>query len=116
MFDLTIYLDTQRAQIEAALAERLPDGTTRPAVLHQAMRYPVLAGGKRLRPILCLAAARAVGGDAAAALPAALALELLHTYTLVHDDLPCMDNDVLRRGHPTAHVVFGEANALLAGD
>ncbi len=116
MFDLTAYLDAQRAVVEAALTARLPEGTTRPAVLHQAMRYPVLAGGKRLRPILCLAAAEAVGGDAAAAMPAALALELLHTYTLVHDDLPCMDNDTLRRGRPTAHVVFGEANALLAGD
>ena len=116
MFELAKYIDAQRVLVDAALAARLPDGATRPAVLHQAMRYPVLAGGKRLRPILCLAAAEAVGGDAASAMPAALALELLHTYTLVHDDLPCMDNDTLRRGRPTTHVVFGEANALLAGD
>jgi geranylgeranyl diphosphate synthase type II len=80
------------------------------------MRYSVFAGGKRIRPILCLASAEAVGADARQALVPALAIEVLHTYTLIHDDLPCMDNDNLRRGKPTAHVVFGEANALLAGD
>jgi geranylgeranyl diphosphate synthase type II len=98
------------------LEARLPAESTRPAALHQAMRYSVLAGGKRLRPILCLAAAEAVGGDPARALLPALALEALHTYTLIHDDLPAMDNDTLRRGKPTCHVVFGEATAILAGD
>ena len=80
------------------------------------MRYSVLAGGKRLRPILCLAAAEAVGGKEKLAIIPALATEVLHTYTLIHDDLPCMDDDDLRRGKPTSHVVFGEANAILAGD
>ncbi|MEY2617277.1 MAG: hypothetical protein RL522_279 [Pseudomonadota bacterium] len=87
-----------------------------PAGLGEAMRYAVLDGGKRLRPLLVLAAAEAVGGDAQAALRAACAVELIHAYSLVHDDMPCMDNDVLRRGKPTVHVQFGEAQALLAGD
>uniref|UniRef100_UPI0018496555 polyprenyl synthetase family protein n=1 Tax=Ramlibacter sp. TaxID=1917967 RepID=UPI0018496555 len=87
-----------------------------PAGLGEAMRYAVLDGGKRLRPMLVLAAAEAVGGDPEAALRAACAVELIHAYSLVHDDLPCMDNDVLRRGKPTVHVKFGEAGALLAGD
>jgi geranylgeranyl diphosphate synthase type II len=116
MFDLTAYLDDRRARIEAGLRLHLPAETVRPAVLHQAMRYPVMAGGKRLRPILCMAACEAAGGAPDTALIPGLAIEVLHTYTLVHDDLPCMDNDGLRRGKPTAHVVFGEANALLAGD
>ncbi|MCB1998660.1 MAG: polyprenyl synthetase family protein, partial [Rhodoferax sp.] len=87
-----------------------------PAGLGDAMRYAVLDGGKRLRPLLVLAACEAVGGNSQAALRAACAVELIHAYSLVHDDLPCMDNDVLRRGKPTVHVKFGEAEALLAGD
>jgi len=116
MFDLDAYLKERRQVVDHALAARLPPETERPVVLHKAMRHPVLAGGKRLRPILCMAACESVGGTAEAALVPGLALEVLHTYTLVHDDLPCMDDDDLRRGRPTTHVVFGEANALLAGD
>lgn len=116
MFDLKTYLDARRQMVEAGLERYLPAETTRPAQLHQAMRYSVMAGGKRLRPILCLAACEAVGGTPETALLPGLSLEILHTYTLIHDDLPCMDDDDLRRGRPTAHIVFGEANALLAGD
>ena len=116
MFDLQGYLKTRRAQVDAALAARLPPDTTRPPLLHQAMRYSVMAGGKRLRPVLCLAACEAVGAASDAALLPGLAIEILHTYTLIHDDLPCMDDDDLRRGKPTCHVKFGEATALLAGD
>jgi geranylgeranyl diphosphate synthase type II len=116
MFNLNTYLSSRRDLVEAGLRRHLPPENTRPAVLHQAMRYPVMAGGKRLRPILCMAACEAAGGPPEAALLPGLAIEILHTYTLVHDDLPCMDDDALRRGQPTAHVVFGEANALLAGD
>lgn len=116
MFNLEAYCLERRRDIDEALERHLPGEYIRPSVLHRAMRYSVLAGGKRLRPILCLAACEAVGGRNDEALWPALALEILHTYTLVHDDLPCMDNDELRRGKPTAHVVFGEANALLAGD
>ena len=105
---------TQLERVEQALADWVPRET--PAGLGEAMRYAVLDGGKRLRPLLVLAAAEAVGGDPAAALRAACAVELIHAYSLVHDDLPCMDNDVLRRGKPTVHVRFGEAQALLAGD
>ena len=110
------YLKSKTGLINKALERALPAAGTRPATLHRAMRYSVMAGGKRLRPLLCLAAAEAVGGNQKNTLDPALALELLHTYTLIHDDLPCMDDDVLRRGKPTSHVVFGEANALLAGD
>jgi geranylgeranyl diphosphate synthase type II len=116
MFKLQQYLNAKTRLINKALDRSLPVETTRPAALHKAMRYSVLAGGKRLRPILCLAAAEAVGGTEKNALVPALALEILHTYTLIHDDLPCMDDDDLRRGKPTSHVVFGEANAILAGD
>lgn len=116
MFDLASYLNSRREIVEAALLQHLPPESTRPAVLHKAMRYAVMAGGKRLRPILAIAACEAVGGRPDQALLAGLAVEILHTYTLVHDDLPCMDDDALRRGKPTTHVVFGEANALLAGD
>ncbi len=116
MFDLQKYLEPRLRRINAELARRLPPATMRPAVLHKAMRYSVLAGGKRLRPILCLAAADIVRRHNAATITAGLAIEILHTYTLIHDDLPGMDNDSLRRGKPTAHVVFGEANAILAGD
>ncbi|MES2936133.1 MAG: farnesyl diphosphate synthase [Pseudomonadota bacterium] len=101
-------------QVEQALSQWVV--AEAPAGLGEAMRYAVLDGGKRLRPLLVLAAAEAVNGDADAALRAACAVELIHAYSLVHDDLPCMDNDVLRRGKPTVHVKFGEAGALLAGD
>ena len=116
MFDLSLYMEAQRAAVEAEIASRMPAETVTPEVLHRAMRYSMLAGGKRLRPILCLAAAEAAGGAPQRAMLPAIAIEALHTYTLIHDDLPCMDNDALRRGRPTCHVVFGEANALLAGD
>ena len=103
-------------QVDRALERWLPPEKTRPATLHRAMRYAVFAGGKRLRPVLCLAAAEACGGKISDALPAACAVECVHTYSLVHDDLPCMDDDDLRRGRPTTHKVFGEAVAVLAGD
>lgn len=101
---------------EARLNELLPAEDVAPTTLHKAMRYSVFAGGKRIRPLLCLEAARAVCGDEQVALNAACALEVLHTYTLIHDDLPSMDNDDLRRGRPTNHKVFGEGIAILAGD
>jgi geranylgeranyl diphosphate synthase type II len=116
MFDLPAYLKHAQHRVDAYLKAALPPASTRPAVLHKAMAYSVLAGGKRFRPILALAAARACGRPDESALAAGAAVELLHTYTLIHDDLPCMDDDALRRGKPTCHVVFGEANALLAGD
>jgi geranylgeranyl diphosphate synthase type II len=103
-------------QVDRALDRWLPAEKTRPATLHRAMRYAVFAGGKRLRPILCLAAAEACEGKILNALPAACAVECVHTYSLIHDDLPCMDDDDLRRGRPTTHKVFGEAVAVLAGD
>jgi len=104
------------AQVERGIAAFVPAATVRPARLHAAMRYSLEAGGKRLRPVLTLAATELFGGDAAQALPAAVAIECVHTYSLIHDDLPCMDNDDLRRGRPTAHKAFDEATALLAGD
>ncbi len=104
----------RQAEVELALSRFVPDDA--PAGLGEAMRYAVLDGGKRLRPLLVLATCEAVGGLADAALRAACAVELIHAYSLVHDDMPCMDNDVLRRGKPTVHVRFGEAQALLAGD
>jgi geranylgeranyl diphosphate synthase type II len=113
---LTQYLQERRTEFEAALEAALPAPPDCPAPLAEAMRYSVLAGGKRLRPMLCLAACEAVGGDRALAMPAACALEFIHTYSLVHDDLPAMDNDTLRRGRPTLHVVAGEGMAILAGD
>lgn len=114
LFDLKAWMQPHLACVEVALADGI--ATQSPADLGQAMRYAVLDGGKRLRPLLVLATAEAVGGDMAAALRAACAIELIHAYSLVHDDMPCMDNDVLRRGKPTVHVQFGEAQALLAGD
>lgn len=116
MNDLTIYLKKQAEAVNAALEALLPPATERPAKLHEAMRYSVFAGGKRLRPVLCIAACEACGGTAEQAMPAACALELLHTYTLIHDDLPAMDDDTLRRGRPTCHIQFDEATAILAGD
>ncbi|MCW2277340.1 polyprenyl synthetase family protein [Heliophilum fasciatum] len=103
-------------QVDAALAQWLPDSDVFPAVIHDAMRYSVFAGGKKLRPVLVLAACHAVGGVQEEVLPAAAALEMIHTYSLIHDDLPAMDDDDLRRGRPTNHKVYGEAVAVLAGD
>ena len=114
--DLKAYLDGVVAEVDAAMDGFLPGEDERPGAIHEAMRYCVFAGGKRLRPVLCLAAAEACGGDRAEALPAACALELMHTYSLVHDDLPCMDDDDLRRGRPTCHKVYGEGMAVLCGD
>ena len=110
------YIDARRAEVEQALAAILPPMPHCPPVVHDAMAYSLLAGGKRLRPVLCLASADAVGGDRALAMPAACAIELIHTYSLIHDDLPAMDNDTMRRGRPTLHVVAGEGMAILAGD
>jgi geranylgeranyl diphosphate synthase, type II len=110
------YLDERRAEVEAALATVLPAPPDCPAPVADAMRYSLTAGGKRLRPILCLTSADAVGGHRGHALPAACAIELIHTYSLIHDDLPAMDNDTMRRGRPTLHVVAGEGMAILAGD
>jgi farnesyl diphosphate synthase len=113
-FDLREWSTERLDQVEQALSAWVPSDA--PAGLGDAMRYAVLDGGKRLRPLLVLGACEAVGGNGAAALRAACAVELIHAYSLVHDDMPCMDNDVLRRGKPTVHVKFGEARALLAGD
>jgi geranylgeranyl diphosphate synthase, type II len=110
------YLESRRREVEAALTASLPVPPDCPAIVADAMRYSVTAGGKRLRPILCLASAEAVGGERAAAMPAACAIEFIHTYSLIHDDLPAMDNDSMRRGQPTLHVVAGEGLAILAGD
>jgi geranylgeranyl diphosphate synthase type II len=115
-FDLKQYLETRRLIVEKALESALPDHQGPEAKIVEAMRYSLFAGGKRFRPILCLAAAEAVGEEIEAAMPAACALEMIHTYSLIHDDLPAMDDDDLRRGKPTSHVVFGEAIAILAGD
>ncbi len=104
------------AQVERGLAVHVPAAETRPARLHTAMRYSLDAGGKRMRPVLVLAAAELLGVTNDDAVPAAVAIECLHTYSLIHDDLPCMDDDDLRRGRPTAHKAFDEATALLAGD
>jgi geranylgeranyl diphosphate synthase type II len=114
--ELTAYLDARLAEVEAALTSVLPPGPDCPAVVFEAMQYSLMAGGKRLRPILCLASADAVGGDRSLAMPAACAIELIHTYSLIHDDLPAMDDDTMRRGRPTLHVVAGEGMAILAGD
>lgn len=116
MFNLDTYLTDGARWIEEALDRLVPPASTRPAPLHAAMRHSLFAGGKRLRPILCAASAEACGAQRAAALLPAAAIECLHTYTLIHDDLPCMDNDDLRRGRPTCHKAYGEAIALLAGD
>jgi geranylgeranyl diphosphate synthase type II len=113
---LSEYFRERRAEIEAALLDALPRPPACPAIVADAMRYSVTAGGKRLRPVLCLASADAVGGDRALALPAACGIEFIHTYSLIHDDLPAMDNDTMRRGRPTLHVVVGEGMAILAGD
>jgi geranylgeranyl diphosphate synthase type II len=114
--NLKAYLRSRRKEIDGALDYYLPKTNVKPATLHKAMRYSLFAGGKRLRPILCLAAAEACRGKVSNALPLACALECIHTYSLVHDDLPSMDNDDYRRGRPTCHKVFGDGIAVLAGD
>lgn len=110
------YLASQQQRIDAALNACLPAESAPPETIHRAMRYSLFAGGKRIRPILCITAAEAVRGNADGIERAAGALELIHTYSLIHDDLPALDNDDLRRGRPTCHKVFGEAMAILAGD
>ena len=115
-FCLEDFLATRTASVNRALDRFLPPATAKPATIHRAMRYSLFAGGKRIRPALCLAAASACGGDEAAALPLACAVECIHTYSLIHDDLPAMDNDDYRRGKLTNHKVFGEGVAVLAGD
>src|SRR4051795_894251 len=114
--NLKAYLKSRQKLIDRALDGYLPKEQTRPATIHKAMRYSLFAGGKRLRPILCLAAAEACGGRVENALPFACAVECIHTYSLVHDDLPSMDNDDFRRGRATCHKVFGDGIAVLAGD
>ncbi len=116
MFHLKAYLTERETLVNRALDKWLPPEDENPAELHRAMRYSVFGGGKRLRPVLCLAAAEFCGGVAESALKPAAALECLHAYTLIHDDLPAMDNDSLRRGRASTHIAFGEANAILAGD
>ena len=116
LFQLQDFLATRTAAVNQALDQFLPTATAKPATIHRAMRYSLFAGGKRIRPALCLAAAAACGGDETDALPLACAVECIHTYSLVHDDLPAMDNDDYRRGKLTNHKVFGEGIAVLAGD
>jgi geranylgeranyl diphosphate synthase, type II len=115
-FDLEAYLKERRLMVDAALDHFLPGEETQPPSVHRAMRYSVLAGGKRLRPILVIAGAEVVGAAPSAVIPTACAMELIHTYSLIHDDLPAMDNDDYRRGRLTNHKVFGDAIAILAGD
>jgi geranylgeranyl diphosphate synthase type II len=114
--DLKSYLSLKRAVIDHALGLFLPNTAEPSADVVRAMQYSLFAGGKRLRPILCIAGAEAVGGEERRVIPIACALEMIHTYSLIHDDLPAMDNDDMRRGKPTSHRMFGEALALLAGD
>jgi geranylgeranyl diphosphate synthase type II len=114
--NLPAFFEDDRAQVEAVLERLLPPVETPPSSIHQAMRYSVFAGGKRIRPILCLEAARIFDTNLAPVLPVACAFEFIHTYSLIHDDLPALDNDDLRRGKPTCHKQFGEATAILAGD
>jgi geranylgeranyl diphosphate synthase type II len=114
--DVQAYLADRTAQVDRFLEARLPPAAEAPEELHAAMRHLVFPGGKRLRPALCFASCEALGGATERALPVAAAVELIHSYSLIHDDLPCMDDDALRRGRPTTHVLFGEAVAVLAGD
>jgi geranylgeranyl diphosphate synthase type II len=113
---LNEYLQQRRELVDATLAQHLPAAETQPPVIHEAMRYAVLGGGKRIRPIVAIAAAETCGADVEPILRALCTLELVHTYSLVHDDLPALDNDDLRRGRKTTHVVYGEAMAILVGD
>jgi geranylgeranyl diphosphate synthase type II len=115
-FDLNRYVAERMAQVIEGLDRFTPPAEAAPAELHQAMRYSLFAGGKRIRPLLCMAAAEAVGGRPLLVLPTACAVEMIHTFSLIHDDLPAIDNDDLRRGMPTSHVKYGEAMAILAGD
>src|SRR5690242_20892001 len=115
-FDLQRFLASSTEAVNKALDRFLPSASVKPATIHKAMRYSLFAGGKRMRPALCLAAAAACGGRQADALPLACAVECIHTYSLVHDDLPAMDDDDYRRGKLTNHKVFGEGIAVLAGD
>jgi geranylgeranyl diphosphate synthase, type II len=114
--NLEHYLSTRKSMVDKKLIELLPNSAEPMSRLEEAMRYSILAGGKRLRPILCIAASEAVGGTIGRVLPIACAIEMIHTYSLIHDDLPSMDDDLMRRGIPTNHSVFGEATAILAGD
>jgi geranylgeranyl diphosphate synthase type II len=114
--DITLYLKQKKELIDKRLDELLPADTEYPAIIHQAMRYSTFAGGKRIRPILTLAACQAVKKEKALVLDSGCAMELIHTYSLIHDDLPAMDDDDFRRGKPTSHKKFGEAIAILAGD
>lgn len=114
--NLREYLAEQTRRVDAALAVCVPAESTPPETIHKAMRYSLFAGGKRIRPVLCIAAAEAITDNAFGVETAACSLELIHTYSLIHDDLPALDNDDLRRGRPTNHKVFGEAMAILAGD
>jgi len=116
MTTLQKYLGARQKLIDQALGRFLPRASEKPATIHKAMRYSIFVGGKRLRPILCLAAAEACGGNVPQAMAPACAVECIHTYSLIHDDLPCMDDDDFRRGQPTNHKVFGEGVAVLAGD
>lgn len=115
-FDLSAWVSARSKAVDQALDRFLPKATARPATIHAAMRYSLFAGGKRMRPALLLAAAEACGGKASEAMPLACAVECIHTYSLIHDDLPAMDNDDFRRGKPTNHKVYGEGIAVLAGD
>jgi len=115
-FELNTFLATRAETVNRALDRFLPSEKTKPATIHRAMRYSLFAGGKRMRPAVLLAAAQACGGSEPNALPLACAVECIHTYSLIHDDLPAMDNDDFRRGKPTNHKVFGEGIAVLAGD
>nr|AZR38434.1 geranylgeranyl diphosphate synthase 1 [Euphorbia peplus] len=108
------YMKTKAKSVNKALDDAIP--IQHPIKIHESMRYSLLAGGKRVRPVLCIAACELVGGDEAAAMPSACAMEMIHTMSLIHDDLPCMDNDDLRRGKPTNHIKYGEETAILAGD
>jgi geranylgeranyl diphosphate synthase type II len=114
--DIKAYLSESKSLVDSSLKELLPESTVEPTTIHKAMRYSVFAGGKRVRPILVLASGRSVGGDRRVLLHIGAAVEMMHTYSLIHDDLPALDNDDLRRGVPTCHKVFGEAMAILAGD
>jgi geranylgeranyl diphosphate synthase type II len=114
--DFSRYWSARQKKVDAALNRFLPSPTTKPKTIHQAMRYSIFAGGKRLRPVICLATAEVLRGKPEDALPLACAVECIHTYSLIHDDLPAMDNDDFRRGKPTSHKVYGEGIAVLAGD
>ena len=114
--DIKKYLERQREKVDEFLNQAVPDGQSSPKILYESMRYSLLGGGKRIRPILTIAAAEALGAQDDSILPFAAALEFIHTYSLVHDDLPSMDNDDFRRGRPTNHKTYGEGMAILAGD